>query len=103
MRVHVMSNANPIWCDPASVGRKPRSAESSLLRSGLIAPGLSRALGPALPTDMHVQKRFVLNNPPQMPTAWSGSNPARSRPFEIAAILGAPRFSPYRTLATYHT
>jgi hypothetical protein len=28
MRVHVMSNANPIWCDPASVGRKPRRAES---------------------------------------------------------------------------
>jgi hypothetical protein len=38
LRVHVMSNANPIWCDSASVGRKPRRAEIfALLHIGHIS------------------------------------------------------------------
>jgi len=103
MRMFIASKAGRIWDYPASVGRKPRRAHGLANSLGSDRAGFEPRRGSSF-AHAHARpqtlgsKRF-----PQMSPKRSGSNPARSRRFEIAAILGAPRFSPYRSLTTNRT
>jgi hypothetical protein len=100
MRLHRASKAGRIWDYPSSVGRKPRRAHglANLLASD--RAGFEPRRGSSFAHEYARPQTLGSERFRQMSPKRSGSNPARSRRFEIATILGAPRFSPYRP--THH-
>jgi hypothetical protein len=103
MRMYMASKARRIWDYPTSVGRKPRRARGLANSLGSERAGFEPRRGSSFAHEQAGPKTLGSERFPQMSPTRSGSNPARSRRFEIAAILGAPRSSPYRSLTTYRT
>jgi hypothetical protein len=88
------SKAGRVWHDPTSVGRKPRRAEELATSFQADRAGFEPRRESSYPHEYARSKRSALNDPPQMPTARSGSNPARSQRLEIAVRWARRDFRP---------
>jgi hypothetical protein len=102
IRLYIASKSDWIWRDLTSVGRKPRRTDGLANSLGFDRAGFEPRRSRDLALDFGRIQTLGSRRSSMNADHTEGLKSGAEARLEITAILGAPRFSPYRPWATGH-